>query len=181
MADNEPPEDDKSLFLAAIGEVKRVTSDRVVHDKEKPKPVPKQFIKDEEAVLQDMLSDNYLDIDVQAEDVLDYCSPGLQKTAYRKLRRGEYRCEDEIDLHGYTVDQARTAFSQFLNRCREQDVRSVRIIHGKGYSSVDGPQLKARVNSWLRQRGDVIAFHSARPADGGTGAVYVLLKSARKG
>ncbi len=181
MSDKEPSDNDMSLFLAAVGEVKKVKSERVLHEKPKPKPVPRQFIKDEQAVLQDMLSDEYLDLDIQGEDVLDYCSPGLQKSAYRKLRRGEYRCEAEIDLHGHTVTEARTAFSLFLNNCRERDIRSIRIIHGKGYSSPEGPRLKARVNSWLRQRSDVIAFHSARPADGGTGAVYVLLKAARKG
>lgn len=173
--------DDLDLFHQMVGEVKPVQNDRVVHEKPAPKPVPQKSIEDEQAVLHDMLSDNYFDIDLQPGDVLEYCTPGIQKSTYKKLRRGEYRIDAELDLHGYTGEQARKALSQFLNDARDLGGRCVRIIHGKGLSSNEGPILKSRVNGWLRQRGDVLAFHSARPADGGTGAVYVLLRSARKG
>jgi len=103
--------------------------------------------------------------------------PGLQQTVIRKLRRGQYAIEAELDLHGATVTQAREAVDEFLGAARERGKRCVRIIHGKGHSSVGKmPVLKGKVNSWLRQKDEVLAFCSARPNDGGTGAVYVLLK-----
>lgn len=172
--------DDLDLFLQAVGKVKPVQHDRVVHERPALKPIPQKFIEDEQAVLNDMLSDEYFDEDLQPEEVLEYCGPGIQKSTYKKLRRGEYRREGELDLHGYTGEQARKTLSEFLHHARNEGCRCVCIIHGKGLSSNEGPILKTRVNSWLRQRGDVLAFHSARSNDGGTGAVYVLLKSNRK-
>ncbi len=97
----------------------------------------------------------------------------------RALRRGGPSIEDELDLHGLTVAQARPLLIAFLNACRENDFRHVRIIHGKGLrSETRGGVLRGMVASWLMQRDDVLAFHQARPADGGSGAVLVLLRAA---
>jgi DNA-nicking Smr family endonuclease len=83
----------------------------------------------------------------------------------------------ELDLHGMTSELARSALREFMAECRRRDHRCVRIIHGKGRGSSNrGPVLKGKVNRWLRQRDDVLAFCSARPVDGGTGALYVLLR-----
>ena len=102
--------------------------------------------------------------------------PQIQATVLRRLRRGEYRVEREIDLHGLTVAEAKQELRSFLIRALEQHVRCVRIVHGKGLrSGPRGPVLKAAVNAVLRRTGAVLAFVSARPVDGGTGAVYVLL------
>jgi DNA-nicking Smr family endonuclease len=102
--------------------------------------------------------------------------PTVQPAVLRKLRRGEYRMQREIDLHGLTVAEAKAALRQFLVAALEQQVRCVRIIHGKGLRSGHrGPVLKTAVNAVLRRSDAVLAYVSARPVDGGTGAVYVLL------
>ena len=101
---------------------------------------------------------------------------GVQPAVGRRLRRGEYRVEREIDLHGLTVAEAKQALRGFLIEALERGVRCVRIVHGKGLRSGHrGPVLKATVSAVLRRSGAVLAYVSARPADGGTGAVYVLL------
>ena len=98
----------------------------------------------------------------------------------RKLRRGQYAIEAQLDLHGNTVPEARERVSTFLRDMQTQGKRCVRIIHGKGKSSEGKlPVLKGKVNAWLQQWDQVLAFCSARPNDGGTGAIYVLLRSNR--
>jgi DNA-nicking Smr family endonuclease len=106
-----------------------------------------------------------------------YCREGLQQTVLRKLKRGQFRVSAFLDLHGMTVTIARQALAHFLQIARRDNITCVRIIHGKGNRSRHkGPILKHKVNHWLRQRDEVLAFCSARPVDGGTGAVYVLLR-----
>ncbi len=96
----------------------------------------------------------------------------------RRLRRGLYPVEEELDLHGLSQAAARDNLAQFLVQNRDAGRRCVKIIHGKGYrSGARGPILKIAVNSWLRRHADVMAFISTRPIDGGTGAVYVLLRA----
>ena len=103
--------------------------------------------------------------------------PGLQHKIVRRLRRGQISMEGTLDLHGNTVAQAHSALNQFLAECRARGVRGIRIIHGKGLGSADGRAvIKTKVDGWLRHRNEVAAFCSARPVDGGTGAVYVLLR-----
>src|SRR5437588_427440 len=98
------------------------------------------------------------------------------KREVRRLRGGEYRVEREIDLHGLTAAEAKQALREFLIEALERRVRCVRIVHGKGLRSGHrGPVLKSTVSGVLRRTGAVLAYVSARPVDGGTGAVYVLL------
>jgi len=109
---------------------------------------------------------------------LHYAKPGVQHAVLRKLRRGNFSVGAELDLHGLRSEDARLALAEFLHEVRGKRMRCVRIIHGKGYrSGPRGPVLKQKLNGWLRQRDEVIAFCSARAVDGGTGAVYVLLSS----
>ncbi len=125
--------------------------------------------------------DDISEAEVKTGDELSFCRPGLQKRVFQDLRRGRLEIEMELDLHGLTVKHAKNALEQFIRDCHRTQVRSVRIIHGKGYGSEDRqPVLKQKVNYWLRQRQDVLAFCSATSRDGGTGAAYVLLRSARK-
>jgi DNA-nicking Smr family endonuclease len=101
----------------------------------------------------------------------------MQHNVLRKLRRGQFSISAELDLHGLRVEEARQALSHFLYHCRVNKKRCVRIIHGKGYRSANNQAvLKSKVNHWLRQHDDVLAFCSARAQDGGTGALYVLLR-----
>lgn len=141
-----------------------------------PSPRPLQREADERAVLDELLAhdpERWID----SSDQLLYRAQGLQDSVLRKLRRGAYRVEAELDLHGLNAAAAQHAVARFLAHCRERDHRCVRIIHGKGLRSPNsGPVLKQRVDGWLRKRSEVLAFVSARPEDGGTGAVYVLLR-----
>jgi DNA-nicking Smr family endonuclease len=177
MTTDHQDDDERNLFRRAVGKIRPVKQDKVHPHRKRRKPVPEQTLRDQREVMDSLLSDEYESADIETGDELLYTRPGLQHTVIRKLRRGQYTIEAELDLHGATVLQAREAVNIFLNNAREQDKRVVRIIHGKGKSSEGKlPVLKGKVNSWLRQKGEVLAFCSARPNDGGTGAVYVLLK-----
>jgi DNA-nicking Smr family endonuclease len=110
--------------------------------------------------------------------VLSFQRGGIREQVMRRLRRGLYPSEDELDLHGLNQTAARDRLAEFLAHSRDCGRRCVRIVHGKGYrSGARGPVLKAAVNLWLRRHLDVVAFTSARAIDGGTGAVYVLLRA----
>jgi DNA-nicking Smr family endonuclease len=111
-------------------------------------------------------------------DTLTFRRPGVRDRTLRQLRRGLYPIEDHLDLHGLSQAEARESLGDFLAYSRGAGYRCVRIVHGKGYrSGARGPILKISVNAWLRRHADVMAFTSARPIDGGAGAVYVLLRA----
>lgn len=169
--------DDSTLFREAIGDVTPVTHDRAAIQKTPPKPIPVQRALDEARVMRDALSDDFHPVELETGEELVFARPGLQHTVLRKLRRGQFCVGAELDLHGMTSQIARQHVHRFLNDARHTGIRCVRVIHGKGHgSSNKGPVLKVKLNTWLRQRHDVLAFCSARPQDGGTGAAYVLLK-----
>jgi DNA-nicking Smr family endonuclease len=115
---------------------------------------------------------------VTAEETLSFRRTGVREQTLRRLRRGNFPIDAEIDLHGQSQSRARDDLAEFLDHCRDAGHRCVRVIHGKGYrSGARGPILKSAVNEWLRRNLHVLAFTSARPIDGGTGAVYVLLRA----
>ncbi len=144
----------------------------------KPDPIPKESIKDQQRVLDESLDMSIDHEDIQPGDILSFCRAGIQKNIFRKLKKGQFSVGAELDLHGMTIAEAQPVLSKFIQISREENIRCVRIIHGKGYgSSNKGPKLKPMVNKWLQRRNEILAFCSARPIDGGTGAVYVLLKS----
>lgn len=172
-----PSPEDTELFRRQVGPVRPVDHDRIEPAPRRPAPEPRMTREDEQRVLQDMLSDEYDPARLETGEELLFARPGLQHKVLRKLRRGQFSIQAELDLHGMTVPLAREALAVFVKRCREGRHRCVRIVHGKGLgSSHKGPVLKALVDRWLRQRDEVLAFCSALPRDGGTGAVYVLLK-----
>ena len=112
------------------------------------------------------------------DTALSFQRAGVRTDVMRRLRRGLYPVDDELDLHGLTQSAARNQLADFLAHSRGGGLRCVRIIHGKGYrSGARGPVLKIAVNLWLRRHMDVMAFVSARAIDGGAGAVYVLLRA----
>ncbi|MEN9432564.1 MAG: hypothetical protein RLZZ422_153 [Pseudomonadota bacterium] len=171
--------DEIALFREWVKDVTplRVTN-HVVHYTKKPKPIPMKSIEDEKQVLIDMFSDEYDPSDMQPGDVLSYCRAGIQQRVFLKLKRGGYRVASEIDLHGFNVDQARQYLYFFLQTAHPRQGECVRVIHGKGNRSPNsGPVLKIKISRWLHQHDRVLAYHSARPVDGGTGAVYILLKA----
>jgi DNA-nicking Smr family endonuclease len=178
MDHESPPEDDDTaLFRAAVGPVRRMHQDRHAGRGHPPRPRPHHSEAEDRSVVRDLMSDPFAGTDVQPGDELQFARNGLQRGVYRKLRRGQFRLDAELDLHGMTTSEARGALAGFLAEARTARWRCVRIIHGKGLrSSNRGPVLKAHVAHWLAQRDEVLAYCSARPADGGTGAVYVLLR-----
>ena len=112
------------------------------------------------------------------EEVLEYRREGVRESTLRDLRRGRWRVDDELDLHGMTLKEAKPALRDFLARAHASQARCLRIVHGKGLGSGSrGPVLKNAVNVLLRRDDDVVAFCSARQIDGGTGAIYVLLRA----
>ncbi len=115
---------------------------------------------------------------ITADGPLSFQRAGVRIQVVRRLRRGLYPIEDELDLHGLSQTAARDRLAYFIARSRDAGYRCVRIIHGKGYrSGARGPILKTAVNLWMRRHTDVMAFVSARPIDGGGGAMYVLLRA----
>jgi DNA-nicking Smr family endonuclease len=116
--------------------------------------------------------------DISPGEVLSHRRPGVRDQVLRRLRRGLIPVEAELDLHGVTQSVARSLTAQFIESSRQRGLRCVRIIHGKGMRSGGrGAILKSALNGWLRRHPDVMAFTSARPIDGGTGAAYVLLRA----
>lgn len=170
-------DDDAALFRGTVGPVHDIRDTRRAPQRALPSTRPRMREADEAAVMAELLDDTPPDPDIETGDDLVYCRPGIQRSVIRRLRRGHYRCQAEIDLHGMVVDVARRCLGQFLYESLERGDRCVRIVHGKGLRSGNrGPILKIKVAGWLRQRDQVLAYSSARPVDGGTGALYVLLK-----
>jgi len=168
--------DDPELFRKAAQGARPLKQDRRGPHRTRRKPVPQQRMRDEQDVVASLLSDEFQP-DLETGEELLFVRGGLQQRVLRKFRRGQYTIEAELDLHGYTVPEAREALSRFLRDATLAGKRCVRVIHGKGLGAIGKlPVLKVKVNGWLRQKDAVLAFCSARPQDGGTGAVYVLLK-----
>jgi len=169
----------KNLFVLAVGAVKPLPDKRkALLKKEQPPPVAAQLQRDEQAVLVEAISDgfdasNLLDTD----DALSYRRQGIGIDVTRRLRKGEWSIQRQIDLHGLRSEAARDALSGFIRDAHKQGIRCVRVVHGKGLSSPGKtPVLKGKVRNWLVQKNEVLAFVQARPIDGGAGALVVLLR-----
>ncbi|MEI8171200.1 MAG: Smr/MutS family protein [Rhodoferax sp.] len=173
---------EKNLFILAAGAVKPLPDKRTaLLKKERIQPVVMQYQQDEKAVLIEAISDEFdvgtlLDVD----DLLSFRRPGIGLDVTRKLRRGDWSIQRQLDLHGLRRDEAREHLSFFIREAHKQGIRCVRVVHGKGLGSPGkAPILKSRVHSWLVQKIEVLAFVQAKPADGGGGALVVLLTGSR--
>ena len=175
-----PSADDIELFRRSVGPVRKISNDRTTPARKSLPPRPRQRSTSEPRLPTDSFSDGLDAGAVSSEDELFFARPGLQQRQLQRLRRGQLACSATLDLHGMTSATARAAVVSFIDDCRAQQIRCVHLIHGKGYGAGgDLPVLKNRLNSWLRQHHDVLAFCSAQPRDGGRGALYVLLRSQR--
>ncbi|MDF1796325.1 MAG: Smr/MutS family protein [Coxiellaceae bacterium] len=115
------------------------------------------------------------------DDRLNYEQPHILKKDIKRLKKGDFSIEARLDLHLYTVEQAIDALHDFIDQCQAENIRFALVIHGKGHYSADGvPAIKNMLNQWLRNHPNVLAFQSAKPKDGGTGAIYILLKCGGK-
>ena len=170
---------DKDLFIKAAGTVQPIADQRkALLKKEQAQPQPFQKQRDEQAVLRESLSDVFDASTLLATDAnLSYVRPGIGPDVTRKLRLGHWTIQAEVDLHGLRIEEARDALGRFIRHAQKQGLRCVRVVHGKGLGSPGKtPVLKTRVNSWLVQKNEVLAFVQARPAQGGSGALVVLLQ-----
>lgn len=169
--------DDAELFRSAIEGVRPLQGDDPADIKApRPPPEPLQFLRDEANVLGELLTSPIDPAAGEPGGELAYLRDGFDPRLLRRLRGGQYAVQDEIDLHQLTADKARPMVRGFLADALGQGRQCVKLIHGKGLRSADGPVLKRLVDGMLRQHGDVIAFASAPPGGGGTGAVLVLLR-----
>jgi len=176
---------EKELFSRAIGPVKALPArhrpghpGRQAHlPPAQPAPVAVQQQRDELAVMREAISDEF-DVEtlLDTDEALSFRRPGMGPDVVRKLRRGGWSIQRQLDLHGLRREDARDTLSAFIREAHKAGLRCVRVVHGKGLGSPGKtPVLKGRVQSWLIQKQEVIAFVQARPAEGGAGALVVLL------
>lgn len=187
MSPSRKPDDANASaeFKEALRDVTPLPGSNRIHlAKEPPSPIPRQTIKDEVAALEESRGDDaassFWQGGVENEEEQTFLRTGLSPDVLRKLRRGYWVIQAELDLHGHTVEQARLALNDFLADVRGSGKRCVKVIHGKGLSSPNRePVLKSRVRRWLTQRDAVIAYCEAPAVSGGSGAVLVLIRGRR--
>ena len=200
MSSDSTKNDEESLFRSEMGGVTPLKSDNRIDNKVRLKkntplaspqsnqiPINSSLNSDfTDSGFTNKLSDMFADADMSSDAALDECPEilsfarsGLQHNILKKLRQGKNPVEHSLDLHGLTVQQARTELITFLNECESANIRHAIIVHGKGFGSNGKPVIKPMINRWLPQVESVLAFHSAQPKDGGSGAVYILLKKIK--
>ncbi|MBQ0958321.1 Smr/MutS family protein [Ideonella sp. 4Y11] len=174
---------EQQAFALAVGPVQPVKGpQRVLHAHQPPPPEPRQRELDEQAALAEALSD---EVDVESllltDDGLGFRRPAIAPDVLAKLRKGHWAIQRQLDLHGLRRDEARESLAHFIRQAHQQSHRCVRVIHGKGHGSPGKqPVLKAKVQRWLAQRQEVIAFAQASGPQGGAGALIVLLASRQR-
>ena len=174
---------EKDLFARAIGATEPLRRKAAVPLAPlPPAPIPVQHQLDEQRVLRESLSDEFdvttlLDVD----DAMSVRRPGIGTDVTARLRKGEWAIQGQVDLHGLRSDEAREALGGFIRNASKQGLRCVRVVHGKGLGSPGRqPVLKTKAQRWLIQKNEVIAFVQAKPAEGGAGALVVLLAPTRR-
>ena len=172
---------ERRLFELSVGAITPLPVQAYTHaplHRILPSPEPLQRAADERLVMQQALSDDF-DVEslLETDDSLSFRRPEINQEVLRKLRRGHWSLQAQLDLHGLRTDQAREALGTFVQDCARRGLRCVRVVHGKGHGSPGRePVLKARVRRWLVQKQQVLGFVQARASDGGSGALMVLLQ-----
>jgi DNA-nicking Smr family endonuclease len=170
-------ESDSELFRQAVDDAEPLELEAPVHYRERPPPIPRPRPPEIDEDAPRKLSEH----EVETPDYLLYTQPGVQRRVLAELQRGRIAVDLELDLHGLTSAHAEAILREFLAHCRERHLRCARIIHGKGARSPGRqPVLKRKLNYWLRLRPEVLAFCSTPQRDGGTGALYLLLRNPAK-
>jgi DNA-nicking Smr family endonuclease len=172
---------ERRQFELAVGPVTALPNRRLAElARHAPEPQPRQREQDEQQALLQAMSDEF-DVDslLETDEELSFRRPGVPPAALSKLRRGGWSLQAQIDLHGLRRDEAREALGRFLAGCSVRGLRCVRVVHGKGHGSPGREGiLRVKVRRWLVQREEVLAFVQARPAEGGAGALVVLLQGS---
>ncbi|WP_133137859.1 Smr/MutS family protein [Legionella rowbothamii] len=182
MVDDFLSDEDKALFREHMRSVKPLNEkNNRVKTESSPKPPPLRKRRIEPVI--EARNDYYLSDTIQetvlSQSILSYAQSGLTNQRFKELKNGKIPWESRLDLHGLKADNARDLLCRFIHNQAENGKRCLLIIHGKGGHLGAPPVIKNLVNRWLPQLDDVLAFHSAQPKDGGTGAVYVFLKRNR--
>lgn len=173
---------DADMFRRAVGKIVPLNApERASTLTPRPLPLPLKTKQDERQVMREALSDAYdPDVWLESDEALSFKRNGVGQDVVRKLRRGTWVVQKQLDLHGLRTDDARDAVAIFIREAAKKGLRCVRVIHGKGLGSANRePVLKGKVRSWLTQKNEVMAFVEARDQDGGAGAVVVLLQTQR--
>ena len=164
------------LLGSEPGGVNRLKQDKIAPYRKPLEPIPRQRLLDEQRVLDELLEESDEAASFESGDELKYLREGYSPRLLKKLRRGDYAIQDELDLHGLNSSDAKIETHGFINHCARDNVRAIRIVHGKGRNSAGRtPVLKNRLLGWLSKNQHVIAVCSTPANDGGTGAVYALL------
>lgn len=173
--------DDLELFRLQMGDVKPIKTQIKV--RLRPNEVDEAILKARREAAQaiDDSASGPLSVDhvqqVDSQATLSFMRTGIQHSLFKKIKQGVMPIEARVDLHGMTVEQARSTVLEFIRDCCTYDVRFVLITHGKGEGRAQPAILKSCINSWLPELSAVLAFHSAHSRHGGTGATYVLIRS----
>ncbi len=171
-------EADLDLFREQVQDAERLQHERILPERPKPQPLPRPRAS---TLPEDEIAVTLSESEVETQDYLLFVRPGIQRRVLADLQRGAIEVGLEVDLHGLHAEPARQILGEFFTECARRRIRCARIIHGKGARSADRqPVLKRKVNYWLRLHEQVLAFCSATQRDGGTGAVYVLLRNPDK-
>ncbi len=176
-------EQQRNAFADAVGKVQTLREHgRAGSTPPLPEPLPRQRELDERAALRESLSD---EVDIETllltDDGLSFRRAGIGADVVSRLRRGEWAIQAQLDLHGLRSDEAREQLAEFVRLALRRGQRCVRVVHGKGNRSPGRePVLKAKVQRWLAQCAEVIAFTQATGPEGGAGALLVLLQRGVK-
>lgn len=181
MSEKNLSDEDKELFRQVVKDVKPLSknSERI----ETTQPLPntiKRAASNPKPTTKSYHLSNYYTEPVYSDSLVSYSRTGIPLKRFKELRKGEIRWQARIDLHGLYAELAQDTLCKFIDEQIQLGHRCILIIHGKGGQQGEPPVLKNLVNHWLRQLSQVLAFHSALPRDGGTGALYVLLKRVRE-
>ena len=171
---------DRELFHEAIGPVRRHQPAEPAQGPPRPEPEARQFALDEARVMDELMSMPIDPAEIEIGEELSYLRDGYRPELLKRLKRGSFSVQDEMDLHQMTAEVARGVIVDFIAEAHRRGLHCVKLIHGKGLrSKPGGPVIKRLVDRMLRQRDDVVAFASARAEQGGTGAAVVLLRQRR--
>ncbi|MBS3745424.1 MAG: Smr/MutS family protein [Wenzhouxiangellaceae bacterium] len=172
--------DDFELFRESVGGVRRIRSTRAEVERQRIRATPRMREADERRVVDELSEARPFDYELETGEELCWLRPGIQSRVLRRLRRGYWSVQDEIDLHQMNTEAATRSIRIFIDEALASGKRCIRVIHGKGLrSGPAGPRLKTVTARVLSRHPRVLAFASAPPTDGGTGAVYVLLKHSK--
>ena len=167
----------KKSFTDLMSSTKRLKSDKIPPYRKKIKPIASQKHADEKLVMQELLAEDDETSSFLSGDELTFLRDGYSSQLLKKLRRGHYSIQEELDLHGLYADEAKREVHAFINECAHYNISTVRIVHGKGLHSPDKkPVLKNLILGWLKKNQFIIAVCSTPANDGGTGAIYALIK-----